>query len=180
MVLRSWECWFSMLCMLCTNKEVLLMLSGNYVMIITMLIFIYVYIYVYMYVMCDRVIMDHDCFYANIYTYICTYVCHFLIGSWLFNANIYMFIQVCMYLFVQQIIKNCSCGRMISYANEWNEESLGYEESSGKSSHDKHMRSLSCEYEFIFYACIMTLLMLWTIYTEGYIRKMKEVWFVAC
>ena len=31
---------------------------------------------------------------------------------------------------------------------------LIYEESSGKSTHVKHMRSVSCEYEFILYACI--------------------------
>jgi len=52
---------------------------------------------------------------------------------------------------------------------------LVYEESSGKSSHDKHMRSVSCEYEFILYACITPMLMLWTGYTEGYIRKVKVV-----
>jgi len=38
---------------------------------------------------------------------------------------------------------------------------LVYEESSEKSSYDKHMRSISCEYEFILYACIMPMLMLY-------------------
>jgi len=57
---------------------------------------------------------------------------------------------------------------------------LVYEESSGRSSHEKHMRSVSCEYEFILYACIMPMLTLWTGYIEGYINKVKEVWFVAC
>jgi len=57
---------------------------------------------------------------------------------------------------------------------------LVYEESSGKSSHEKHMRSVSCEYEFIVYAGIMPMLMLWTCYIEGYINKVKVVWFAAC
>jgi len=57
---------------------------------------------------------------------------------------------------------------------------LVYAESSGKSSHNKHMRSVSCEYEFILYACIFPMLMLWIIYTEGYISKVKVVWSAAC
>jgi len=69
---------------------------------------------------------------------------------------------------------------MIAYAGEWNEEVLGYVESSGKSSHDKYMMSISCGYEFIFYACIKPMLMLWTGYTEGYISEMKLVWSTTC
>ena len=41
---------------------------------------------------------------------------------------------------------------MIAYAGEWHEEVPSYEESSGKSSHGKYMRSIPCEYEFILYA----------------------------
>lgn len=37
---------------------------------------------------------------------------------------------------------------------------LVYEESSGKSRHDKYMRSVSCGYELILYACIMSMFML--------------------
>ena len=33
-------------------------------------------------------------------------------------------------------------------------------ESNGKSSHDTYMRSVSCEYEFVLYACIMPMFML--------------------
>jgi len=69
---------------------------------------------------------------------------------------------------------------MIFYEGEWHEEVPHYEESSGKSSHDKYMRSVSHEYEFILYACIMPMLMLWTSYTEGYINKIKAVWSVTC
>ena len=35
---------------------------------------------------------------------------------------------------------------------------LVYEESSGKSSHDKHMKSVSCEYELILYTYIMPII----------------------
>lgn len=38
--------------------------------------------------------------------------------------------------------------------------SLVYEESSRKSSHDKYMRSVSCGYELILYACNMSKFML--------------------
>jgi len=48
-----------------------------------------------------------------------------------------------------------------------------YEESSGKSSPDKSMRSLSCVYELILCDSIMS--MLWIGYTEGYINKMKAI-----
>jgi len=34
--------------------------------------------YVCMYVMFDRVIMEHDYFYANVYMYICMYLCRCL------------------------------------------------------------------------------------------------------
>ena len=82
-------------------------------------------------------------------------------------ANV--FVYVCMYPFIYvtigQIIKNHSCGRMIAYVGKWNEEVPSYEELSGKSSHDKYMRSVSCEYEITLYAWIMTMLMLWTHYT---------------
>ena len=57
---------------------------------------------------------------------------------------------------------------------------LVYQESSGKSIHDKNMRSVSCEYEFILYACIIPILMLWSGYTKRYISKVQEVCFVAC
>jgi hypothetical protein len=50
---------------------------------------------------------------------------------------------------------------------------LVYEESSGKSSHDKYMRSVSCGYELILYAYIMPMFMLWTGNVEGYISGMK-------
>ena len=49
-----WELLFSMLCMVRTDKgsslNLDLMLSGNYVMIMTMLMFLYVHMYVCMYV----------------------------------------------------------------------------------------------------------------------------------
>ena len=51
---------------------------------------------------------------------------------------------------------------------------LVYDESSGKSSHDKSMRLVSCGYEFIL--CDYIMLMPWTRYTDGYINKMKSVW----
>jgi len=49
---------------------------------------------------------------------------------------------------------------MIAYAGKWHEEVPGYEESSGKSSNGKYMRSISIEYEFILNACIMPILMI--------------------
>ena len=55
-----------------------------------------------------------------------------------------------------------------------------YEESSGKSSHDKYMRLVSCECEFVLYACIIPMLMLWIGYIEGYINRMKTMCFAAC
>jgi len=79
-----------------------------------------------------------------------------------------------------KVVRDHSYGGMISYAGTWHEEVLGYEESSGKSSHDKYMRLISCEYEFILYACIIPMLMLWMSYTEGYINKVKVVWSATC
>jgi len=55
---------------------------------------------------------------------------------------------------------------MIAYAGEWQEEVLGYEESSGKNSHDQYMSLVSCVYELILCDYIMS--MLWIGYTEGY------------
>ena len=69
---------------------------------------------------------------------------------------------------------------MISYARKWHDEVPGYEESSGKSIHEKYMRLVSREYEFILYACIMPMLMLWKGYTEGCISKVKAVLSMAC
>jgi len=69
---------------------------------------------------------------------------------------------------------------MISYVGEWHEEVPGFDESSGKSSHDKYMRLVSCEYELILHHFIMPILMLWTGYTEGYIYKIKAVCSVTC
>ena len=57
---------------------------------------------------------------------------------------------------------------------------LVYEESSGKSIHDKHMRSVSCEYEFILYVCIIPMVMSWIRYTEGYISKVKAMSSMTC
>jgi len=37
---------------------------------------------------------------------------------------------------------------------------LVYEESIGKGSHDKYMRSVSCGYDLVLYTCIMPMLML--------------------
>lgn len=92
---------------------------------------------------------------------------------------IYACIHVSMSLF-DRVIRNRPCGGMIAYAGEWQEEVPGYEESSGKNSHDKYMRSVSCEYEFILHACIMPMLILWIGYTEGYNNIMKIVWSATC
>jgi len=48
---------------------------------------------------------------------------------------------------------------------------LVHEESSGKSSHDKYMRSVSYSHELILCDDIMSIL--WTSYTEGYNNEMK-------
>ena len=107
-----------------------LVLSCNYVMIMIMLMFIYIWMYVcmscltgsswimiifmpmficinvFMYFMSDRVIMDHDYFHANVYMHTCMYVCILCLtgSSWIMiiNANIYMYIFVCMYVVVSQ------------------------------------------------------------------------------
>lgn len=50
---------------------------------------------------------------------------------------------------------------------------LIYEESNGKSSLDKYMRSVSCGYELILCDYIMS--MLWIGYIEGYVSQMKAV-----
>ncbi len=55
---------------------------------------------------------------------------------------------------------------------------LVHEESSGKSSHDKYTRSVSCGYELIL--CDYIMFMLWTGYTKGYISKVKAVWSATC
>ena len=60
-------------------------------------------------------------------------------------AYVYVCMYPCIYVTVWQIIKNRSCGRMIAYVGEWHDEVPCYEESSEKSSHDKYMRSISCE-----------------------------------
>ena len=68
-----------------------------------------------------------------------------------------------MYVFMSlsnRVTKDHSYGGTIAYADEWHLEIPGYEESSGKSSHDKYMSYVSREYEFIFYACIMPMCML--------------------
>ena len=70
-----WLCWeilFSMLCMLCTNNgsslNLDLMISGNYVVIMSVSIYIYVYMYVCRYVIFSR---HHDCFVIMLYMYLC-------------------------------------------------------------------------------------------------------------
>jgi len=75
-------------------------------------------------------------------------------------------------------IKNRSCGGMIAYAGDDRKRFLVYEESSGKNSHEKYMRSVSCGYELI--SCDYIMSMLWTCYTKGYINEMKEMWYAAC
>ena len=77
-----WLCWeplFSMLCMLCTDKENSLnfdlTIFGNYVVIVIMLMSIYVYMYVCM-SLSDKVVRDQDCF---MLMFICIYVCIYVI-----------------------------------------------------------------------------------------------------
>ena len=53
-----------------------LMVSGNYVMIMIMLMFIDVCKYICMYVMYDRVVMDHGCL---MLMFICIYMCMYVI-----------------------------------------------------------------------------------------------------
>lgn len=53
--------------------------------------------------------------------------------------------------------------------------SLVYEKSSGKSSPDIFMRSISCGYDLVLCACIMPMFMLSTGHGEGYINGMKAV-----
>ena len=50
---------------------------------------------------------------------------------------------------------------------------LVYEESSGKSSPDRSMRSVSCGYDLILWAYTMPMFMLWTYNVERYISEMK-------
>ena len=147
--------------MCCTHKECSLnldlMISGNYVVNMIMLMSIYVYMYVCM--SCMTGLSWIMIVYANVYIYIYVYVSMSLSDS---------------------VTRDHSCREMISCVGEWHEEVLGYEESSGKSSHDKYMRLVSCGYELILYSFIMLMFMLCTCYTEGCISEMKEVWYVAC
>jgi len=97
---------FSMLCMLCMDKgcslNLDLMLSSNYVVIMTMLMFIYVYMHVCMYVVSDRVVINHDFF--------------MLIFMYMYLSN-----YVSMPL-SNRVVKDHSCGGIIAYASEWHEE----------------------------------------------------------
>jgi len=54
-------------------------------------------------------------------------------------------------------------------------EVLGYEESSGKSSSEISMRSISCGYELILCDYTMPMFMLWKNNVEGYISGMRVV-----
>ena len=72
-----------------------------------------------MYVVFNRVILDHDYFYANVYIHICIYVCRFLTGLleiMMFYVNAYV-MYVCMSLF-DMVAKDHVCGGMITYASE--------------------------------------------------------------
>ena len=55
---------------------------------------------------------------------------------------------VCMSLF-DRVLSDHDCGGMIAYVGEWHEEVPGYEESIGKSSPNKSIRSVSCGYDLI-------------------------------
>jgi len=59
-----------------------------------------------------------------------------------------MYIYLCI-LLSDRVIRDHSCGGMITYAGERHEEVPGYEESSRKSSPDRSMRLVSCGYNLI-------------------------------
>ena len=62
-----------------------------------------------------------------------------------------------------RVVRDHSFGGMIAYAGEWNEEVLGYEESSGKSNPDIFMRLVSCAYQLTIYGCTMPMFTLWQV-----------------
>ena len=71
---------------------------------------------------------------------------------------------LCYFMYVwillsDRVVRDHSCVGMIAYIGEWHESgSCFYEESSGKSSPDKSMRSVSCGYELILYDYTMSML----------------------
>ena len=66
-------------------------------------------------------------------------------------------------------MRDHSCGGMIAYAGEVHERgSSSYGESSGKSSHDKFMRSISYGYELILCVYTMPMFTLWACNVERY------------
>jgi len=110
-------------------------------------------------------------------TFMCTYmyVCHCMTGWWLFNDNDY----ICIYLSIYVIVwhgcqgsflwrNDCLCRR-----TTWR-GSLSYEESIGKNSHNKYMRSVSCGYDLILYNCIMPMFMLWQVMLNDTSTKRKQ------
>ena len=103
---------FSLLCMVCMHKGSSLnldfMIFGNYVVIIFILTFIYICIYIYIYIYMDVL-------------YVCMYVV-----VWQ-DHDCFMFIFICIYMYVcimlfEKVIKNSSCGWMITYVGEWHEK----------------------------------------------------------
>ena len=104
------------------------------------------------------------------------YICMWLSNRIMIVLFWCLYVYICMYVY--RFLK-MSLGIII--VEEWfltqvdaMKRFLVYEESSGKSSHEKYMMSISCGYELILYACIMPLSMLWTCYTKGYINKRKQ------
>ena len=71
-------------------------------------------------------------------------------------------------LLFDRVVNDHFCGRMIVYASEWNViGSWSYGESSGRSSLEKFMRSMSCGYELILCDYTMSMFMLWIGNVEG-------------
>ena len=94
---------------------------------------------------------------------------------------VFMLMFICMYVCMSlsdRVIRNHSCGGMITYAGEWHEEIPGSRGIKWEEYPDRSPRSVSCGYELIL--CDYTMFMLWTCYAEGYINGMKEVCFVTC
>lgn len=135
---------FSMFCIMCTNKGIFINLNliifSNYVVIGIMLMFI------------------------------CVYKSHRLTkSSWIIIIYVNVYMYVCMYVIVSQIIRDHSCEEIFSYASERHEEVYVYDESSGQSSPDRSIRLVSCGYGLILCGYTMVMFMLWIDYVEGYI-----------
>ena len=95
------------------------MVFSNYAMIVIMLMFMHVGVYV------CHVWQDFHGSWLLMLTFICIHVSMYVIVSHEDDCFMLMIIYACMYVSMSQsdrVVRDCSCGGIISYAGEWHEE----------------------------------------------------------